>query len=47
MDDATAGTNQDAFNAASSTFNYVNCLVGYRIDLIGDIRLFRKLLLLP
>ena len=47
LDDAAAGTNQDAYNAAISTFNYVNGLVGYRIDLIGDIRLFRKLLLLP
>jgi hypothetical protein len=47
LDDAAGGIDQDAYNAAISTFNYVNYLVGYRIDLIGDIRLFRKLLLLP
>jgi len=32
---------------AISTFNYVNGLIGYRVDLIGDIRMFRKILLLP
>ena len=47
LDDAAAGTDQDVYNAAHSLFNYVNQLVGYRIDLIGDIRMFRKLLLLP
>ncbi|HMF44450.1 MAG TPA: zinc-dependent metalloprotease [Polyangia bacterium] len=39
--------NQTAYSQALGTFNYVNSLVGYRIDLIADIRLFRKLLLLP
>jgi hypothetical protein len=47
LDAAAAGTDQKAFNAANSTFNYVNSLVGYRVDLIADIRLFRKILLLP
>jgi hypothetical protein len=47
LDDASAGTDQDAYNRAISLFNYVNQLVAYRIDLIGDIRIFRKLLLLP
>ena len=43
---AQAG-DQMAYNQAISTFNYVNGLIGYRIDLIGDIRMFRKILLLP
>ena len=47
LDAAAAGTDQSAYNQANQTFNYVNGLVGYRIDLIADIRLFRKLLLLP
>jgi hypothetical protein len=47
LDAAAAGSDQKAFNAANQTFSYVNGLLGYRIDLVGDIRLFRKLLLLP
>jgi hypothetical protein len=47
LDAASAGTDQTAYNQANQTFNYVNGLLGYRIDLIGDIRMFRKLLLLP
>jgi len=40
-------TNQQTYTAALGTFNYVNMLLGYRVDLIADIRMFRKLLLLP
>jgi hypothetical protein len=47
LDKATAGTDQMAYSQALSTFNYVNGLIGYRIDLIADIRMFRKILLLP
>ena len=47
LDAASAGTDQTAYMQANQTFNYVNGLLGYRIDLIGDIRMFRKLLLLP
>jgi hypothetical protein len=50
VDAAAARTDQgaqDAYSQALSTFNYVNGLVGYRMDLIGDIRMFRKILLLP
>jgi len=47
LDVAAAGIDQRAYEQASQTFNYVNGLVGYRMDLIGDIRMFRKLLLLP
>jgi hypothetical protein len=39
--------NQDKYSEALSTFNYINYLLGYRIDLIADVRMFRKLLLLP
>jgi len=47
MDAAWAAGDQAKYNQAISTFNYVNGLIGYRIDLIGDIRMFRKILLLP
>jgi len=47
LDAASAAKDQAAYNQAIGTFNYVNSLVAYRVDLIGDIRLFRKLLLLP
>jgi len=47
LDAASAAKDQDAYNQAIGTFNYVNRQLAYRIDLIGDIRLFRKLLLLP
>jgi hypothetical protein len=47
VDAAKQAMNQDAYDQAVSVFNYVNGLVGYRVDLIGDIRLFRKMLLLP
>jgi len=47
LDAATAAGDQMAYNQAISTFNYVNGLIGYRVDLIGDIRMFRKILLLP
>jgi len=47
VDAAKAAGDQNKYNSAISTFNYVNGLLGYRIDLIGDIRMFRKLLLLP
>jgi len=39
--------NQTTYSQALGTFNYVNSLVGYRMDLIADIRMFRKILLLP
>jgi uncharacterized protein DUF4953 len=47
LEAAKMGTDQTAYNNAISIYNYINYLVGYRIDLIGDIRLFRKLLYLP
>jgi hypothetical protein len=47
LDAAKQSMDQAAYDQAIATYNYVNGLVGYRIDLIGDIRLFRKLLLLP
>ncbi len=47
LDVAAAGTDQPKYEQAISLYNYVNGLVGYRMDIIGDIRLFRKLLLLP
>ena len=47
LDAAAAGTDQTKYNDANSTFNYVNNLVGYDMDLIADIRMFRKILLLP
>jgi hypothetical protein len=47
LDVASAGTDQAKYEQAISLYNYVNGLVGYRMDIIGDIRLFRKLLLLP
>ncbi|HXU02596.1 MAG TPA: hypothetical protein VN903_16645 [Polyangia bacterium] len=47
VDAAVAANDQDAYNQAIGTYNYVNGLLGYRVDLIGDIRLFRKILLLP
>jgi hypothetical protein len=47
LDAAAAGSDQDKFNQANSTFNYVNGLLGYDVDLVADIRLFRKILLLP
>ena len=47
LDAAAAGTDQDKFNQANSTFNYVNSLLGYDVDLVADIRMFRKILLLP
>ena len=47
LDAALQGTDQGAYDTAIAMFNHLNYLVGYRIDLIGDVRLFRKLLLLP
>jgi hypothetical protein len=47
LDAAAAGSDQKKYNDANSTFNYINNLVGYDIDLIADIRMFRKILLLP
>ena len=47
LDAAAAGTDQKKYSDALSLFNYINGQLGYRMDLIGDIRLFRKLLYLP
>ena len=35
--------NQSDFTQATAVFNYVDFLVNYRVDLLGDIRTFRKL----
>ena len=42
VDAAKAAGNQMAYDQAISIFNYVNQMLGYRIDLIGDIRAYRK-----
>ena len=42
-----SSANQEKYSDALSTFNYINYLLGYRMDLISDVRVFRKLLLLP
>src|SRR5262245_56216598 len=47
LDAAVAAKEQMAYETAIGIYNYVNSLVGYRLDLVGDIRLFRKMLLLP
>jgi hypothetical protein len=46
LDAASGGTDQDAYSSALSVFNYLDQTVAYRVDLIGDIRLFRKQLML-
>jgi hypothetical protein len=47
MDDALAGGNQEVYSNALSTFNYIKQLLAYRVDLVSDIRLIRKQLLVP
>jgi hypothetical protein len=47
LDAAAAGTDQAAYEKAQLIFSYLDQLVSYRIDLISDIRSFRKQLLLP
>ncbi len=47
LDAAKAAGNQMAYDQAISIYNYVNQMLGYRIDLIGDIRAYRKALRLP
>jgi hypothetical protein len=47
LDVAKMGTNQAAYEQAVSIYNYINQLLGYRIDLISDIRETRKSLYLP
>ncbi len=47
LDAATAGTDQAAYDKAQVIFSHVDYLIGYRLDLISDIRSFRKQLLLP
>jgi hypothetical protein len=47
VDAAKQGTDQAAYESAVGIYNYVNQLLGYRIDLISDIRAFRKYLSLP
>jgi hypothetical protein len=42
LDAAAAGTDQNKYSNALSTFSYVDSLVGYRVDLIADIRMFRR-----
>jgi hypothetical protein len=47
LDAARAAGDQDAYDQAISIYNYLNQMLGYRIDLIGDIRAYRKALRLP
>jgi uncharacterized protein DUF4953 len=42
VDQAAAGTDQTAYSNALTTFTTVDQVLGYQVDLIGDIRLFRK-----
>jgi hypothetical protein len=42
LDAAAAGTDQTAYSTALTTFTTVDQVLAYRIDLISDIRLFRK-----
>ena len=43
---AAAGTDQTAYSNAQSTFSLVEQVLSFRIDLIDDVRLFRKQLML-
>jgi hypothetical protein len=44
LDAAANGSDQTAYTNALSTYNFVNNnMLGYRIDLIADIRMFRRL----
>jgi hypothetical protein len=47
VDAAKMGTDQAAYEQAVSIYNYLNQVLGYRMDLISDIRAFRKMLSLP
>jgi len=47
LDAAMAGNDQKALDRAQALFSAVDAGVGYRMDLISDIRLIRKQLLLP
>jgi hypothetical protein len=42
LDQATAGTDQAALYDAQTTFQSVDYLLGYRVDLLGDLRQFRR-----
>jgi hypothetical protein len=42
MDAAAGGTDQGAYNTAQSNFQFVDQVLAYRVDLISDVRLFRK-----
>jgi hypothetical protein len=46
VDAAAGGTDQTAYNSAQATFSTVEQILEYRIDLVSDIRLFRKQLML-
>ena len=41
------GPDQVAYENAVAVYNYVSQVLGYRIDLISDIRMYRKILSLP
>jgi hypothetical protein len=47
VDDAKAAGNQQAYENALSTFNFIKQLLAYRVDLVADIRMIRKQLYLP
>ena len=47
LDAAKMGTDQAAYDQAVSIYNYLSQVLGYRIDLISDIRETRKILSLP
>jgi hypothetical protein len=47
LDAAKAGRDQSAFTRAQAIFDAIDGLVGYRVDLLADIRSFRKQLYLP
>ena len=46
MDQAAKGNDQAAYTKAIQTFTNVDQLMGFQVDLISDIRLFRKQVLL-
>jgi hypothetical protein len=47
VDAAQASGDQEAYSIALGNFNYIKQLLAYRVDLIADIRMFRKQLYLP
>ena len=46
MDALAKGNDQTAYTKAIQTFTMVDQLMGFQVDLISDIRLFRKQVLL-